>query len=325
MGNVGMFVTADFLWWKAQENDLMIAFQQTADTLPLTVQGNVIELNPKWMPGFRVGAGWNPNYDGWDVSLNWTWYRNSTSRSFVAPTDPILIGLYSLWLQTEATNFANVDGKWRLLLNMADLEIGRDFFVSCALSLRPYMGAEGGWIDRNLTVSYTNPDPALLVADTFVPGTYSGKTNYWGVGPRVGLNGDWRFFNSGFKVFGNLATALLYGKVFKNNETVNQFTNDDGVPVGVITTSHVTHESNLWRVVPHLQMNAGLAWGSCLNCNKMFLGVRLGWEVNQYFNLPHFVAPNVVELLSGSVAQERDFSTVELGMQGLTLDVKFDF
>jgi len=151
MGSAGVFVTADFLWWKAQENDLIVGFNQTVNNpAPDAAIGSVIRHNPKWKPGFRVGLGFNPSYDGWDVYFNWTWYRNSNTRNYsVTAAGPAVAGtvnqgIVSFWLNPNDNGIPTASSRWRILLNMIDLELGRDYYVSCGLSLRPYAGCEGG-------------------------------------------------------------------------------------------------------------------------------------------------------------------------------------
>ena len=38
------------------------------------------------------------------------------------------------------------------------------------------------------------------------------------------------------------------------------------------------------QLVPNLQIFLGLDWGSCLDCDKYYLGINAGWETNIYWN-----------------------------------------
>ncbi|MES2273617.1 MAG: Lpg1974 family pore-forming outer membrane protein [Chlamydiota bacterium] len=320
----GIFATASFLWWTAHEDDFTIAFAQTADfpsqAFPFTTflpgnQGKIIRMNFNWDPGFRVGLGWNTPYDGWDVYLNWTWYQNHKGENHEVETTPNQTGIISTWLFIVPFNVAQAKCNYRMLLNMGDLEIGRDFYLSESLTLRPFFGPEGGWIERDLRISISDQNPALSATlRNVTPGTYHARTNYWGLGPRMGINGNMRFCR-GFKFFGNLSTALLYGKVFKNQQTSSQLLQN-----ATLLTSNVTDTNNFWKVVPHLQMNLGLGWGDCICVcgNRMFVGLNLGWEVNYYMNLPHFVYPS-------GFSEEIAPNSENISTAGLTLDFKVDF
>ena len=76
-GCVTPFVTADFIWWKAQEDGLDFALNGTsiagveAGFLPETAsRGTVKGPHFSYEPGFKVGAGLKFEHDGWDLLLN---------------------------------------------------------------------------------------------------------------------------------------------------------------------------------------------------------------------------------------------------------------
>lgn len=306
--NIGLFFTADFLWWKADEKNFGFTFKATDN--PST--GHVEHFHYKWKPGFRFGIGGDLPYDGWDMNFTWTWFRSTSHRTITSPTSSNGEGVIAAWLAFPQYKVVSANAKWRLLLNMADLEVGRDFFVSCGLSLRPFAGVEGGWIDRKFGVSYGAPDPSLTSPDA--PGSYNGKSNVWGVGPRGGLNTSWHV-GMGFNFTSNFAYSLLYGEVFENDARVVQ--THDGVPNQI--TANVDDDDSLWTLTPHLQAMLGFGWGSCFNCNKLFFSVNAAWEVNYYWGLPHFVYS------SGFTQTFLDTFSRDLSMVGLTLDFKIDF
>ncbi len=320
---MGFIVAADFLYWRADENDLPYAFVNTSNVVvggssaTLTTRGYVANVNYNWKPGFRLGIGWDTPYDGWDVFLNWTWYRNKSSSNVVATTSASAaggLGIESMWLadDLDIELISSASARWRLLYNMFDLEIGRDFAVSCGLALRPFFGVRGGWINRRFNASYGPPDASVaILANT--PGSFSSKTNAWGVGPRFGLNTTWSFPCSGFMLLGNLSTSLIYGKVYKNRAQVVQTIL--GVPN--FLNSSYTNKKHVWRTIPNMQLFFGLGWGDCFNCNKMYFSVKAGWEANFFWNLQHVpFALGEFEVFGASH---------NLSMNGLTVDFKFDF
>ncbi len=322
-GNNGVFITADFLWWRADESDLPFALIGTNDSVSVP-SGRIDNMKFKWKPGFRVGIGGDLDYDGWDLYLNWTWYRNSSSTSDSTPvlttgTNPVETGVFLPFL-LSLSNGGNLDGavsgqnvsaKWRLLFNMIDLELGRDFYVSENLAIRPFIGARGGWINRRFTISLTDPVTPVTSA---LPEFYSAKANVWGVGPRGGFNSAFKFGCArNWMIFGDLAASILYGKVFKDWEELDT----SGPGSDSLIFSRMTATKHHWRAIPNLQLFLGLGWGDCFNCNKMYFGVRLGWEANFYWNLPAFITPNT---FFASLQ-----SAHSLALDGLTLDFKLDF
>ncbi|HSW73035.1 MAG TPA: Lpg1974 family pore-forming outer membrane protein [Chlamydiales bacterium] len=352
-GNCGFFVTADFLWWRADENDLPYAFVQnqtgpfsftiadagfnnsvTTFTETIPTFGYVANINYRWRPGFRVGIGWNTPHDGWDTSLEWTWYRNSSIDSVhqdmvlgtvagtgtlatgvvkqgVTPPSPIPEQVTPIWSDSARAH-------WTLLFNMIDWELGRAFYVSEGLSLRPFASVRGGWINRKFIVEQGNPNlGGTDFSVAFEPSTFFAKNNYWGVGPRFGLNTDWRFCG-GWMLYGNMAASILYGHVFRNFETVNDFASFVGASRSrPLLASNITNKKHVWRAVPNTQVAFGFGWGDCVNCNSMFFSIRLGWEASFFWNMQNFV------LATGNLAGLS--AAHSLSLVGATLSAKLDF
>lgn len=187
--NRGEFFDAEFLYWYATESNLPIAMEVNSVPINATdfqtypAQVHVLETN--WDPGFRVGAGWNSRFDGWDLYLNWTWFRNKkTQTTSVDPTyfssgfftfggvatsnvdipSPGQSALINPWINTAfiqegsipfntTTTFFNepmlsfdtIKAKWSILINSFDLELGRKYWLSRYCTMRPYVGVRGAW------------------------------------------------------------------------------------------------------------------------------------------------------------------------------------
>src|SRR5579872_3611586 len=221
-GNCGLYLTAEFLYWQGTETDLWIAFQDTLFTSTANRAGRYQRFGFDWEPGFRVGLGWNVPYDGWDLCAKYTWYLNNSSSTFTSPISlPVGINTVfgftnSVITGTGPVLYSRVKGNWRMNYDIFDLELGRAFFVSRGLSLRPYAGARGGWINRQTDVNYSD-GLVVLSGGGFTPNTpaigttYSGKVNFWGIGPRIGFEGDWGFF-SHFFLFNDISASILYAR-----------------------------------------------------------------------------------------------------------------
>ncbi|HSW73034.1 MAG TPA: Lpg1974 family pore-forming outer membrane protein [Chlamydiales bacterium] len=357
-GNCGFFINADFLYWRADENDLPYAFVQTENgTVTLSNNGvnaftqfvpvgYFANIDFNWRAGFRVGAGWNTPYGGWDTLINWTWYRNSTIDSvhedltFNAGQTQVLTGIVpivSIFNGTNNRTFTDsARAHWTLLYNMIDLELGRAFYVAEELSLRPFIAVRGGWIDRKLSIEYglsplPNNNSGLVVPSGLLfPNTLSFKNNYWGIGPRFGINTDWRFCN-GFMILGDLSAALLYGKVFKDHiididysPWVNFIGFNGAVTPGQtpLTLWDVKNRKHVWRGIPNFQWFLGFGWGDCINCNKMYFSIKAGWEANIYLNIQNFTDDFVINNAAGALGFP---SSHTLTLMGATISAKLDF
>ncbi len=332
-----IFVTGAFLWWLPDEADFSLGFNQKTPYVASStgvagsnVNGNLIQFNLNWEPGFRVGLGWQSHTaEGWDVYLDWTWYKNKTNQSATAANTAAGAGINGqgiipFWaLTTDEESdfiFGQMNGTWRLLYNMIDIELGRDFFVSCALSLRPYISVEGGWIHRKWSVNYSGILTSLDT--TFGSNSYSSKSNYWGVGPRAGLGGNW-WLGQGFKFFGNFSGSLLSGRVVKN--VASLATNDT---LGIPSESNNWSNNQIFRVVPHLQAVVGAGWDFCFCCEQYRFGITAGWEVNQFWNVPMVIYPDINGSFAGTLntsITNRESRTHNLALSGLNVEARFDF
>lgn len=316
----GFNVSADFLYWKAGQPDLAYAFVNTDPDVQDI--GFLSYIDFEWSPGFRVGLGWNTDYDGWNLNANWTWLRNKSNASvgFVTETTSPIFGPFadlhgvhipSFLTVTNIDNtttdvniaFGSAKASWKMLYNMFGIELSKPYSVSTKLDLTPLIGVQGGWISRRLDLTYD----ALPFENVQVQA--NNETKYWGVGPKFGMNTDWKLGNCGFELFGNFATALLYGESFDELLIGEGEDVDDGI----------TSDSNRGRIVPTMQMVLGLGWNKCFNysCHDYYVNLDAAWEVNYYWNMQNFFQ------LQGIQAAYNFPSSLDLG--GLTLHASFGF
>jgi hypothetical protein len=315
----GAVFEAEFLYWRAENSGFPYAYQYKS-TFPAGGSdpyniGSLMRLPAKWDPGFRIGVGWDTNFDRWDVFADWTWFKGHTSRSRSVDLVPdSVIGYFQMWpMSTGGSIWTHVDASWHLRHNVWDLELGRAYYITKAVSLRPFYGVRGGWIHQNFKSSLTVP------TDTAAPPTYTqadfhGKNNYRGIGPRVGIQSKWHIDNSSWSVFGKASTALLLG------ETKTRYLTES-LPTG--TSVFITNQDkkdHFSQAVPTLQLYLGLDWGSCLDSNKYYLGINAGWEINYYWN--QF---NILTVMNPFGSPVPAFGNHAISMEGLTVNLHLDF
>lgn len=301
-------VFADFLYWNADEEQCInYAFENVNPNF--LNNGSVINVDTDSDPGFRFGIGWNLPYDGWDLTGAWTYYHNSSKSSVTSPTNADQLGLQTLLLFTNQSNVSYASATWKMNFNAMNIDLGRAFYVSNALALRPYFGSETTWINRWLAVNYGPTDPAVALPNT--PGKYRGRANWWGTGPKVGMNSKWYLACTNFHMMSNFGLSLLYGK---GNTTAMTNQADSGV----LNAQGVDLKETCWTVVPHMQLLVGLGWESCFCCDRYFFSISAGWELNEFWHLRSFMFP-----AGGATAA---FSWGEsVFMQGLTVRTQFEF
>ena len=204
------FITADFIWWKAQEDGLAYAYTGGASTDVSASSGTVYQPKFKYKPGFKVGLGLKFKHDGWDLYANYTWLRNNhRSNSVSAPTSSALISDYFVQ-GTDATAepvtiATSASSKWKMHFNVVDLELGRNFWISQWLTLRPHFGLKGSWNHQKYGVSYvgaTSEVAGLVDADI----SLNFKQHQWAIGLRTGLDTAWYLWKK-WCIFGEFAIS----------------------------------------------------------------------------------------------------------------------
>jgi len=317
--DAGVFLFGDALYWHADVSNSDWAFvNSSAVTTPTS--GTNQEVTFKWNWGFRAGIGFDLGHDQWDTTFTYTWFRNhSKPSSFTTPTGGSASSLNSDLPTTAAVTSGSA--KANLHFQVGDWELGRWFYVSNSLSVRPHAGVKGSWIDLKETNSF---------ASTAAPTSYSvsNKNRSWAVGPSAGINTNW-YFGCGntmgkrngevrerpvFSIFGDVSGALMYSH-FKNSHSENGTTATGATSTGF-------HVSGLNRnlMVPVLSGIMGLAWDVCFDCDKMHFGLRAGYELQYWFRQSQRFS---FDSLGGTPRYTR--STGELALQGLTVDLRLDF
>ena len=295
----GIAFSADFLYWYPSEqvnniwaSVISVGFNRSAWGAP--------SFDFSWDPGFRVGAGYDLEYDQWDTALYWTWFRTDNKQTIISASDATISPEFDAAFLTG--DFAqSLRGNWRLLLNMFDWELGRNYKVSKGLSLRPFLGVKGGSIRQSIHAHYSD----LIIHD--IQTTHSGKerlkNNFWGIGPSGGVNTKWtlRTFGSHLlNFFGDFSIATMWGSwtcadVYQN--TIPQ------------TYSIGTKNSSVGALM--FRGFVGIGWD--VNFNRSHLAAKLGFETQLWLNQLR-ISTLQVQRLHG-----------DLSLQGLTFNCRYDY
>lgn len=299
-----LFLTGDLLYWKGEENGLTYALKSDVPNGNL-LSGKTDFKDPdfEWDIGFRIGLGYNIPHDNWDLYANWTHFNTGAHGSVNAERDDQLFPVWALPagpLNTHAISRAK--SFWKLSLNTLDVELGKEYYVGKSLSLRPHLDLRTAWIDQHFTVDYENPP-------NHFEDQVSMKNDYWGIGPRLGLNLQW-WLSKSFSIEGGGAVSLVYGDFSIHQREEVKKAPDDGI--------HLRHHLHITRAMTDLGLF--IAWDHMFFHNQFHLGVKLGWEQhiifeqNQFFRFldPYF---------QGSIVSNQG----DLTLQGWTFAGRIDF
>lgn len=301
---------ADFLWWSSNLDQIrgfetVVSANPAPPSTPQTVNTRVHYLRPgsHWDPGVRVGLGWNTGYDNWDLQGYWTYFYNSTTGN--GEHSHVLNGTEGLFGQGRAKN--------RLRYNAADFEIGKAYYVSRHFIVRPFTGLHAIWTSLHSTdklrsgasITVNVPVSSGSISDdqtlTIVGASHT-KVNFnvetWGIGPRMGLNTNWGDFR-GLSLLSNISTSFLYGKLLGKGSVDIDATNT--IDVG-------SRDKEYWQIMPAMQMQFGASYATCFSGGENQFRISAMWETNFIWE-----AANLL------------LSDKPISMQGLTVDIRFDF
>jgi len=275
----GAYFTADFIWWKTHLGGTEWVFDGITDQGGLVTEGT----NPKpghirhadfeFEPGFKVGAGVFFAHDGWDLYGNYTWLHQDAEVARYAAKE----GTGNLAILGTVVKEDGEDGtpeviaaglRWKQYFNVVDLELGRNFFISRYLTMRPHFGLKWANIREHLSTTGLG----ILNSD-LIDYTQTYGQNMWGIGARAGLDTVWRFTEN-WGIYGDIAGTALWSD-FHVNEVMTSIGVQPAFP-GVVTWN--TKEVVL-QVIPVFEFGLGLQYMTFVGCNcDYYIQFSAGWE-----------------------------------------------
>jgi hypothetical protein len=301
----------------------------TAVTRPLS--GTVRSTVGKWDWGFRIGMGYNMRHDGWDVNTSWLRFHTRKGDTTVAhtgaPIVPLMVPPYSgqngLPPGTPSSSLLFVNRaatRWKLHIDIVDLEVGREYYVSQWMTLRPFMSARFALIPQRFRQTYSG---GTFVADFIGSRATNASLNtlpsssmtvhlrnrFWGVGPRAGMTTIWGMIPS-ISLYGNADFSLLWG----NFHVRSRFdTNVSGV-----TTQIVNVRNNHETIRPTLTLGTGLRYDHNFH-DAWALGFLLGYEQMLFWDQNQFMKFGAGDTLSLNAMNDN------LALAALHCGIVFDF
>jgi len=288
---VNFTTTADFIWWKTHLSNMEYAWAGITDTklVPfneLPLKGNIKQPAFKFTPGFKVGLGLDFRHDGWDIYSRYTWLDGAGTARTTGRTD---VGLMSTFPRGvfidiiggdfQPTPISEAKCRWQQHFNVIDLELGRNFFISRFLTLRPFFGLKTDWIKEEFRTAYVvNDPPGNTPPNTIAALTYQVKRNeeVWGIGIRAGLNSVWHFTKN-WGLYGDIAATALwsdfhlklhdsyvYDSTVSGREHLEQTTINTGEKIQQLT--------------PVIEASLGLMYMLWFNDDKCLFYTKAGWE-----------------------------------------------
>lgn len=262
------FVRGDLLYWKPHVSGLELDFgtssiaKNTAGGVEMfAMEEHDKDPRFKWNAGYRVAAGYQSACN-WEIGALWTHFQGNGHRK-----------------DHEDVNTVN-HGKCHLKFDQIDVIGAYQSSLTSSFSFKPFIGVRGAEIHERVSALIVtniaiNPPPALATETRAL----RDRQKYWGVGPILGLHGDWDL-GCGFGIYGTAAAAVLYGKYKVRFEDADVMT----PPISKEIAS--LNRRDLHRFDGNIDLAIGIRWQTCIT-DALQLSMKLGFEHHQYFNQSH--------------------------------------
>lgn len=303
-----LFLTADFIYWAISQDKMGFALLSNpimnASTEEST-RGKIFHPDWKMESGFKVGLGWLTCMDGWDLFAEYTWLRPDHTNKNVKPSDALTTGFtvspLASWTADIDGLTANIDGSWKMDLNIFALELGRNFYISKCLYLRPHFGLSGAIFKQKFSViAFADPESAEIT------NTSDYKIDWGGIGTRCGLDSSWHFTKC-FSLYGDMAASILWGCFESCRQDILGSLDSINPAISYYVKNDVRANK------PVLEMGIGVRFENWYCCDTYYFNLQIGWEMQWWRGQNQYFSP-LTETHLGN-----------LSLQGLTIQLRFQF
>ncbi len=314
----GFYFNVGLIYEQMRISNTTVAFEHTKSSVgtvssPIRLN-NMLNLNFGMEPGFKFGVGYEHGHDDWQANASFEWLRSSASlaKEVTAPT--YLSSAYT----TEQLPYDELNATLDVDYFLLDVYLSRGSFISKKYSFEPFAGFKASWIYYDTNTAFTHA-PALGT----LPGEstlFVSDVDFWGVGPMIGLNGNYHMC-AGWSVFALSDFSILLGE-----SALNYY---DGI---VSTESLPGQEQVVTTLIvasPTMRAVVGLQYEKYVMCDNQHLTLRAGFDARVYFNQYPVVNITDSAIYNGTVNIAYFHPTIinnnSFSMIGLLLDLGWSF
>ncbi len=282
-----------------------------------TVTGLPSRINPIKFDldfGLTVGLGYLFDHENYSITADFEWL-SSKGVSNVTGTTYIFDSVSPFYSGTLNATFSAANASLRVDYYLLDIAISKGYYVSNRFTYEPFTGLKAAWINYNDKESFTISGPSGIPSNT--AWQRSNKVDFWGVGPMVGIGGNYYLLKD-FSVYSELNGSVLLGETTLTN--VIYF-----YPQG--TEDALQAKDNLVVASPTLRMTLGLQY----DCSGAFdhdeFMIRVGFDGRYYFNqypVVHYMGTDVSND-AGRLTPRPKLINNSYSMVGLVVDATWRF
>lgn len=275
----GCDLRAGLLYLQPSSDDLgyaVVTFEENySSPVPIASPYWIVEsFETNYEPGFEVGGRYAFARPGADVQLNWQRLRTRTldfippmqeTGQWVSPfsqTGPPEAETYQEMLDNTGVNdLRYADGRLEFSYDAVDLDLGQQVNVGQTMGFRLLAGLRYARVQEQLVSNFYGWEPP---ANAPFPESVqrwislNNTSNFWGIGPRVGLDTACRL-GGGWRVTGNFAGALLMGRK-QPAQYYFRATAPDLAAIGIDENVEFIASDKFSDVVTAFDARLGLAW-----------------------------------------------------------------
>ena len=333
-GEIDFFVTGSFVYWQPLQDNMDVALINNNPLANLLTtgsgfQGNYVDMDFQYKPGFKVALGMNLQHDDWTGYGEYTRFHSqhtaSSNGSDIAGPSVYATQGHPMVLVATGQLFNSMSSTYNCNFDFVDGRMERVYYVGKNLMFHSAFGARGAFITQSLHVEYVNTTsvttagPAgLSVAST--PGTTDvyARLHSWAVGPSAGVEMDW-VFGDGVRFFGSSYADILYTKYKVQDKTASI----TALTVGSVTAGHpiaFVTKDKVAGLRTHLDFEFGFGWGMYLDNNAWHIDLSAAYDFQVFFDQNMFQHYEAAAVL-GSHREANG----NLYVQGLTATARIDF
>jgi hypothetical protein len=306
MNTWGTYATIEGLYLKFFEGGTDYAWTDREAPSGTPFQGALKYLNFDWRFAFRVTAGYQFDNPDWDLWAEYMRFQTEQSHTTHKSSDG---ELYSNVLNLDAIS-SYTKLKMRIAFNTTDLNMGRNYFLRKNVSVHPFIGLRGAWINQHESVPIANESTRSIFYNM------KQKNDYGGLGIRSGSSIRWHL-NPSWSLYGGLAGSLMWGQ-FNNYVKLSQ-------TLSGTTSTVLDLNTDTRRILPNLSTDVGLTWEHIFS--RARISFTLGYEFDYWWRqnqTVHIDARNIYDI---ELAQTYGYIRLseDLGMQGLKFNFGFDY
>ena len=262
-------VTTDFIYFQARENGLSFAVQNKGNASALS-DGKSKNPDFCWDPGFKVSFGYFFHHDEWSLYLNFLHFHTRITDWYASKEDAFFFPTWS-HLATHSGFVEDVRNRWRLHLGLLDLLLKRPVSISECLHLSLHAGLRYAEVRQKTRIDY--------FGGTLFPEGQDDidmKNKFWGIGPRVGVDGIWNFL-ADLGLYFNAAVSSPYGFLYVHQDENSDLVEEE---YRYFKTFHTL------RIIT--EMAAGLRYAHDLRCHNVTFDIHGGYEIFFLFGQNQF-------------------------------------